>query len=125
MADRCEQLLDAISLLGDRGVRAVTHRAVDAQAGLPVGSTSNHFRTRDALFDGIAERFSARERANWEHLAGRLSPTTPAELATAASAFAVDATRTHRTLNPGQVHAADRECAPALGASNWARRVPG
>jgi len=71
VADRCEQLLDAISLLGDRGVRAVTHRAVDAQAGLPVGSTSNHFRTRDALFDGVAERFSARERANWEHLAGR------------------------------------------------------
>ena len=40
----------------------------------------------------------ARERASWEHLAGRLSPTTPAELAQAASAFAVDATRTHRTL---------------------------
>jgi len=99
MADRREQLLDAaISLLGDRGVRAVTHRAVDAEAGLPVGSTSNHFRTRDALFDGIVERFSARERANWELLAGRLSPTTPAELAQAASAFAVDATRAHRTL---------------------------
>lgn len=99
MITRREQLLDAaISLLGDKGVRALTHRAVDAAAGLPVGSASNHFRTRDALFDGIVERFSARERSNWEELAGRLSPTTPAELAQAASTFAMDATRTNRTL---------------------------
>ncbi|HEY5152066.1 MAG TPA: TetR family transcriptional regulator [Mycobacterium sp.] len=99
MIARREQLLDAaISLLGEKGVRAVTHRAVDAAAGLPVGSTSNHFRTREALFEGIAERFSAREGSNWEELAGRLSPTTPAELAQAASAFAMDATRTNRTL---------------------------
>jgi AcrR family transcriptional regulator len=99
MSDRREHLLDAaISLLGDQGVRAVTHRAVDAAAGLPDGSTSNLFRTRDALFDGIVERFAARERANWEELAATASPGSPAELARTLAAFALDATRRHRTL---------------------------
>lgn len=43
-------------------MRALTHRAVDAAAGLPAGSTSNHFRTREALARGLVERFVHRER---------------------------------------------------------------
>ena len=34
-------------------MRALTHGRVDAAAGLPKGSTSNHFRTRAALLDGV------------------------------------------------------------------------
>jgi DNA-binding transcriptional regulator YbjK len=99
VGSRREQLLDAaISLLGEDGARALTHRAVDAGAGLPTGSTSNYFRTRDALVDGIVERFAARERANWEDLAARTSPTTPQELAQALAVLAQDATGRHRTL---------------------------
>lgn len=64
MPDRRTLLLDAaLELVGTQGMRGLTHRAVDAAAGLPPGSTSNHFRTREALVLGIVERFIVRERA--------------------------------------------------------------
>jgi DNA-binding transcriptional regulator YbjK len=96
---RRDELLDAaIELLGGNGVRAVTHRAVDAEAGLPAGSASNVFRSRDALFDGIVERVAARERANWDGLAMGVVPGSPTELARVMAEVAVDATHTNRTL---------------------------
>ena len=99
MNDRRIALLDAgIGVLGEQGVRAVTHRAVDAAAGLPAGSTSNHFRTRDALFDALVVRISERERRNWEELARRAAPTTATELAATLSMFAIEATSDHRSL---------------------------
>ena len=99
MASRRDDLLDAaISVLGERGIHALTHRTVDAASGLPAGSTSNHFRTRDALLNAVVERFAARERANWEEVAARLCPTTPQELARAMALFAQDATGPQRTL---------------------------
>jgi AcrR family transcriptional regulator len=101
---RRELILDtAIALLGDGGVHAVTHRAVDGAADLAAGSTSNYFRSRDALLEAIVERFAARETANWDgitaaSLGGVVGPTTPAGLAEAMAAFARDATGPHRTL---------------------------
>lgn len=48
--DRRTTLADAaITLLGTSGAKGLTHRAVDAVAGLPEGSTSFHCRTRDEL----------------------------------------------------------------------------
>lgn len=41
----------AIALLAERGLRGLTHRAVDEAAGLPAGSTSNLARTRAALLE--------------------------------------------------------------------------
>jgi DNA-binding transcriptional regulator YbjK len=41
----------AITLLAERGMRGLTHRAVDEAAGLPPGSTSNLARTRAALLE--------------------------------------------------------------------------
>jgi DNA-binding transcriptional regulator YbjK len=97
--DRRTRLLDAaIELLGERGVRGVTHRAVDVAADLPAGSTSNYFRTSDALFAAVVERFAARERGNADDLAVTVAPTNPAELAEIATALAVDMTGKHRTL---------------------------
>jgi AcrR family transcriptional regulator len=99
MAARRDDLLDAaIRVLGEHGIHALTHRAVDAAAGLPAGSASNHFRTRDALLNAVVERFAARERANWEDVAARVCPTTPAELARALTAFVRDSTGPNRTL---------------------------
>jgi DNA-binding transcriptional regulator YbjK len=64
MADRRTALLDtALELVGTQGMRGLTHRAVDTAAGVPPGSTSNYFRTREALILGIVERFIVRERA--------------------------------------------------------------
>ncbi|OHV30350.1 MULTISPECIES: TetR/AcrR family transcriptional regulator [Pseudofrankia] len=99
MAGRRDDLLDAaIDLLGEQGVRALTHRAVDAAAGLTAGSTSNYFRTREALFDAIVERFAARERANWEELAAHLAPRTTTDLARALAVFARDSAGRNRAL---------------------------
>ena len=39
----------AIAVLADQGARGLTHRAVDQAAGLPLGTTSNYARTREAL----------------------------------------------------------------------------
>lgn len=59
---------------------------------------SNYFRTRDALLDAVVERFAARERANWEDIAVRVSPTTPQALARALAILAQEATGPQRTL---------------------------
>jgi AcrR family transcriptional regulator len=99
MPTRRELLLDAaIEVLGQRGVRAVTHRAVDVEAGVGVGSTANYFATRDALFAAIVERASERERRNFEDLAVTVVPTGPAALGRALAAFAREGVGTNRTL---------------------------
>jgi len=96
---RREQVLDAaITVLGTLGVRGVTHRAVDAEAGVPQGTTSNHFRTRDALFEGVVERFAERERAAFEELARAAEPRTPGELATMLAEWVVAAVGPRREL---------------------------
>ena len=46
----------ALALLAERGMRGLTHRAVDERAGLPQGSTSNHARTRQALLETAVRR---------------------------------------------------------------------
>jgi len=53
VGNRERSLRAAVELLGTGGIRALTHGRVDATAGLPMGSTSNHFRTRAALLDGV------------------------------------------------------------------------
>jgi AcrR family transcriptional regulator len=99
MSSRRELLLDAaIRVLGERGVRAVTHRAVDAEAGVGVGSTVNYFATRDALFQAIVERFAQREQANFEEVAARICPTSPPELGCALAEVARDSAGPERTL---------------------------
>jgi DNA-binding transcriptional regulator YbjK len=49
----------AVDLLGTQGLRALTHVRVDERAGLPKGSTSNHFRTRQALLIGVVDWLAA------------------------------------------------------------------
>ncbi|OMC46814.1 TetR/AcrR family transcriptional regulator [Mycobacterium sp. IS-1264] len=54
---RRAQILDAaIGILADTGVGGLTHRHVDDRAGLPAGTTSNYFRTRQALLEATAAR---------------------------------------------------------------------
>jgi DNA-binding transcriptional regulator YbjK len=99
VSSRREVLLDAaIRVLGERGVRAVTHRAVDAEAGLTIGSTANLFPSRDALFSAIVERFAERERRNFEDLAITVSPRSPAELGRALGAAVRGSVGPNRTL---------------------------
>lgn len=85
---RQELLLDAaIDVLGNQGVRALTHRAVDATAGMPAGSAANYFKTRDALVGAVVDRFVERDRGAWEMIAGFVRPSTATELAGALTAY--------------------------------------
>ena len=55
--ERRALLADAgLRVLADAGARGLTHRAVDAEAGVPTGTTSNYFPSRAALLAGLAER---------------------------------------------------------------------
>jgi DNA-binding transcriptional regulator YbjK len=57
VVDRRSGILDgALQVIADHGMRALTHRAVDAAAGLPAGSTSYYYRSRAALVAGCVER---------------------------------------------------------------------
>lgn len=46
----------AIEVIAADGLRGLTHRAVDARAGLPPGSTSSCYRTRLALLAAVLDR---------------------------------------------------------------------
>ena len=131
MATRRDELLDAaIEVIGGAGMHGLTHRAVDAAAGRPPGSTSNHFRTRDALIGAVVERIFERERAAWEELAARLYPVTPQDLARTLAAAARQSTGPHRALTLARyailvesgIHPSLRAQVLAIGArvNTWA-----
>jgi DNA-binding transcriptional regulator YbjK len=55
-SDRMELLLgSAVQVIAEHGLRGLTHRAVDRQAGLPQGSCSAYLRTREALVLAVTE----------------------------------------------------------------------
>lgn len=56
----------AVALLASAGARGLTHRAVDAQAGLPMGSTSFYCRTRLDLLSLALSRHAALDLADLE-----------------------------------------------------------
>ncbi|TJZ49508.1 TetR family transcriptional regulator [Streptomyces piniterrae] len=73
---RAQVLLDAaVTVAAASGLRGLTHRAVDAHAGVAPGSTSYYFRTRQALLVGMAEVIAERELAD----IAREAPSGPAE----------------------------------------------
>lgn len=61
-ASRADLVADtSLALLAERGMRGLTHRAVDEAAELPQGSTSNVARTRQALLELAVRRLAERE----------------------------------------------------------------
>ncbi len=60
LSPRRRQLLDAARhVIADEGLKGLTHRAVDRQAGLPEGSCSAYWRTRNALQAALTEYVAA------------------------------------------------------------------
>jgi DNA-binding transcriptional regulator YbjK len=58
---RRRELTDAgLAVLAAEGARGLTHRAVDAAAGVPAGTASNYFRSREALISGLFTRIGER-----------------------------------------------------------------
>ncbi len=67
-------LADAgITVLASEGSRGLTHRAIDAEAGVPTGTTSNYFSSREALIVGLFERIGERLAPTPEDLEARAS----------------------------------------------------
>jgi AcrR family transcriptional regulator len=99
MSNRRGVLLDAaIRVLGEHGVRALTHRAVDAEASVSAGSTANYFPTRESLLEAIVERVSAMERDRFDEVAAQVRPITAAELGGAMAEWIREATGARRAL---------------------------
>ncbi|MEU5251597.1 TetR/AcrR family transcriptional regulator [Streptomyces longwoodensis] len=83
LPDRRELIADtAIDTVATAGLRGLTHRAVDAAAGLPAGSTSYYFRTRSALIGACFLRLAEVTVADvdrWEARYGSPDPDSAAE----------------------------------------------
>ncbi|WP_431907147.1 TetR/AcrR family transcriptional regulator [Micromonospora carbonacea] len=70
-------LADAgLRVLAAAGARGLTHRAVDAEAGVPTGTASNYFPTRDALLGALGERVFERYAPD-EAVLARLAAREP------------------------------------------------
>ncbi|GAB3299303.1 TetR/AcrR family transcriptional regulator [Epidermidibacterium keratini] len=55
----------AISVVAQGGLKRLTHRAVDASAGVPTGTTSNYWNSRQALVDAMIARLEELDFAVW------------------------------------------------------------
>lgn len=69
----------AIRVIARDGVRALTHRGVDKEAGIPQGSTSHHARTRLALLELIVNTLAERAIADARQAANSLNATSQSE----------------------------------------------
>lgn len=69
----------AIRIISRDGLRALTHRAVDQEAGIPQGSTSHHARTRIALLELVVDTLAERAIADAERAADALGTTSQGE----------------------------------------------
>ncbi|MFF7790914.1 TetR family transcriptional regulator C-terminal domain-containing protein [Streptomyces sp. NPDC007991] len=87
--DRRTVLADAaIGVLADAGMRGLTHRAVDRAAGLPAGTTSAYYRTRQALLTALVRRLVALDQAELQAIGDRAPvPRTAEELVAGIAAF--------------------------------------
>ncbi len=73
---RRELLVAAVHVMADEGLRGMTHRAVDRRAGLPEGTCSAYFRTRQALQLAVTEYVAATLAADVDALAAELVECT-------------------------------------------------
>jgi DNA-binding transcriptional regulator YbjK len=82
-AGRREQILEAaLRVIGRSGRQAVTHRAVAEEAGVPLGSTTYYFDSRDDLLGQALEHVAASEAERYAKRAEELrNVKTPRELA--------------------------------------------
>ncbi|MFJ3302993.1 TetR/AcrR family transcriptional regulator [Streptomyces sp. NPDC086549] len=82
--ERRAALVDAgIEVLASEGARGLTFRAVDARAGVPVGTASNYFTGRDDLLRQIDTRLHTRLAPDPEVLTGLMRAPKDRALVTA------------------------------------------
>ena len=81
--ERRTTLVDAaIEVLAHEGARGLTFRAVDARAGVPVGTSSNYFVSRDDLFMQTGARITDRMTPDPVRVEEAMRPTPSRQLVT-------------------------------------------
>ena len=74
---RREQILDAaLRVIGSSGRESVTHRAVAEEAGVPLGSTTYYFDSRDHLLGQALKHVAAKEVERYGRLGEELRAVT-------------------------------------------------
>ena len=135
MPDRRTEIVStALALVADQGLKGLTHRAVDAAAGMPVGTTSNYFRSRAALVTAVLDRLeqldleltgSTRPEAAQATLEDIVSGLTEALLALAGEHAALTRARLSFSLDrPDAVSAGHRRLILGLEQGLIALGVP-
>lgn len=99
MPDRRTELMDAaLRVVADKGMKGLTHRAVDAAAQLAEGTTSNYYRTRAALVEAALGRMEQLDGQLLQDLAPSGPPGTVAELADQLAGLVLSLTGKHAAL---------------------------
>ncbi|MGW1870086.1 TetR/AcrR family transcriptional regulator [Streptomyces mauvecolor] len=79
--ERRTALVDAaIEVLAREGARGLTFRAVDAEAGVPAGTSSNYFASRDDLFTQAGRHIHVRMAPDPDEVAEAMRPGPSREL---------------------------------------------
>lgn len=120
MPTRPELVADAaVTVLARDGLRGLTHRAVDAEAGLSDGSTSNCFRSRTALLQAIVARLEQLDLAALT--AGPPPDVTSMSAVASYLAGNVKLMTSHRHVRATRARLAlllDETAGPAMGAGH-------
>ncbi len=99
MPDRRTELLDAaLTVVSAKGMKGLTHRAVDAAAHLPEGTTSNYYRNRAALVEAVLDRLEQLDGALLEDQGRAGPPETIEELAGQLAALVLALAGQHAAL---------------------------
>lgn len=98
-----------IQVLARYGMHGLTHRAVDAEAEIPVGTTSRYFRTRAALLMAAAEAVRDQHRAYMESLALD-ADLTDIDVTSALAAMITEAEHANRDLYIARAELALESC---------------
>jgi DNA-binding transcriptional regulator YbjK len=76
--DRRERLVDAaVRVVAERGIAGLSHRAVAAEADVPLGSTTYHFASLDDLLLAALRRISDKWLAAAERWEAGIDPAAP------------------------------------------------
>lgn len=100
MPDRRTQLLDAaLAVVADKGMKGLTHRAVDAAAQQAEGTTSNYYRNRAALLDAVLDRLLELDAELLREQGPAGPPKDIGELAAQLASMVVLLARQHAGIN--------------------------
>ena len=88
----------ALRVVADKGMKGLTHRAVDADAQLPEGTTSNYYRNRAALVEAVSDRLEQLDVDLLQNLGPAGPPENTEEIAEQLAALVLTLAREHAPL---------------------------